>query len=78
MTPKIGEVYIIDLGYEGKVRPVVVMSREDPDAPRALAIVVPLTSQYSVEHHELTNRRGKFDAAVVKQIRDSIRWGLEL
>jgi len=105
MTPKIGEVYIIDLGYEGKVRPVVVMSREDPDAPRALAIVVPLTSQFpesryevkmprvpwlnlqsfanvqamsSVEHHELTNRRGKFDAPVVKQIRDSIRWALEL
>lgn len=105
MTPKIGEVFIIDLGYEGKVRPVVVVSREDPDAPRALSIVVPLTSQFrgsryevkmprvpwlnlqsfanvqainSAEHHELTNRRGKFDASVVKQIRESIRWALEL
>lgn len=105
MTPKVGDVFIIDLGYEGKVRPVVVVSREDPDAPRALSVVVPLTSQSrggryevkmprvpwlnlqsfanvqaigSVENHELTNRRGKFDTAVVKQIRESIRWALEL
>jgi mRNA interferase MazF len=105
MTPKVGEVYIVDLGMEGKVRPVVVVSREDADAPRALSVVVPLTSQYrgsryevkmprvpwlnlqsfanaqaigSVELHELTNRRGKFEAVVVKQIRESIRWALEL
>ena len=105
MTPKVGDVFIIDLGYEGKVRPVVVVSRKDPDAPRALSVVVPLTSQFrgsryevkmprvpwlnlqsyanvqaigSVEHHELTSRRGKFGAAVVKQIRESIRWALEL
>ena len=105
MTPKVGEVYIVDLGLEGKVRPVVVVSREDADAPRALSIVVPLTSQqrgsrYEVEmprvpwlnlqsfanvqaigavgHHELTNRRGRFEAAVVEQIRESIRWALEL
>ena len=105
MTPQVGEVYIVDLGFDGKVRPVVVVSREDPDAPRALSVVVPLTSQFresryevkmprvpwlkvqsfanvqaigSVEHHELKNRRGKFEAAVVNQIRESIRWALEL
>ena len=93
MTPKVGDVFIVDLGFEGKVRPVVVVSREDPDAPRALSVVVPLTSQYrgsryevkmprvpwlnlqsfanvqsigSVGHHELTNRRGRFETAVVK------------
>jgi hypothetical protein len=22
MTPKVGEVYMLDLGYEGKVRPI--------------------------------------------------------
>lgn len=43
MTPKVGEVYMLDLGYEGKVRPVVIMSREDPQAPRALSVFVPLT-----------------------------------
>jgi mRNA interferase MazF len=41
MTPKVGEVFMLDLGYEGKVRPVVIMSREDPQAPRALALFVP-------------------------------------
>ncbi|HZM02589.1 MAG TPA: type II toxin-antitoxin system PemK/MazF family toxin [Candidatus Saccharimonadales bacterium] len=105
MTPKVGEVYIVDLGVKGKVRPVVVVSREDANAPRALSVVVPLTSQNrgsryevkmprvpwlnlqsfanvqamgSIEHHELTNRRGKFEAAVLEQIRQSIRWALEL
>jgi mRNA interferase MazF len=105
MTPKIGDVFIVDLGFDGKVRPVVVVSREDPDAPRALSVVVPLTSQFrgtryevkmprvpwlnlqsfanvqainSARHHELTDRRGKFDASVVKEIRESIRWALEL
>jgi mRNA interferase MazF len=95
----------VDLGVEGNARPLVVISREDTDAPRALSVVVPLTSQYrgsryevkmprvpwlnlqsfanvqaigSVEHHELTNRRGRFEAVVVKQIRESIRWALEL
>ena len=53
MTPKIGEVFIVDLGYEGKVRPVVVVSREDPDAPRALSVVVPLTSQFRESRYEV-------------------------
>ena len=35
MTPKVGEVYILDLGFEGKVRPVVIVSRED--AARGMA-----------------------------------------
>lgn len=105
MTPKVGEVYVVDLGIEGKVRPVVVISREDTNAPRTLSIVVPLTSRYrgsryevkmprvpwlnrqsfanvqaigSVENHELTNRRGRFEAGVLKQIRESLRWALEL
>jgi mRNA interferase MazF len=105
MIPKVGDVFIVDLGYEAKVRPVVVVSREDPAAPRALAIVVPLTSQSrgsryevpmprvpwlklqshanvqaigSAEHHELTERRGRFDPSVVAQIREAIRWALEL
>jgi len=105
MTPRVGDVFIVDLGFDGKVRPVVVVSREDHDAPRALSIVVPLTSQFrgsryeiqmprvpwlklqsfanvqaisSAENHELTNRRGKFEASVVKQIREAIRWALEL
>src|SRR6266850_4978626 len=99
MTPKVGEVYMLDLGYEGKVRPVVIMSRDDPQAPRALSVFVPLTkgshgSRYEVTmprvpwlklqsyanvqaigtagHHELTDRRGRFDPAVVDKIKDAI------
>ncbi len=30
MIPKVGEVYMLDLGFQGKMRPVVIMSREDP------------------------------------------------
>ena len=32
MTPAPGEVYLADLGIGGKVRPVLVVSRADPDA----------------------------------------------
>ncbi len=101
MTPKVGEVYMLDLGYEGKLRPVVVMSREDPQAPRALALFVPLTkashgTKYEVpmprlpwlqlqsyanvqaigaaEHHELKDKRGRFEPATVEKIKDAIRW----
>ena len=105
MIPKVGEVYMLDLDYQGKVRPVVILSREDPHAPRALSIFVPLTkeshgSHYEVTmprvpwlrlqsyanvqgmgvagHHELTDRRGRFDTTVVARIKDTIRWALDL
>ena len=96
---------MLDLGFEGKVRPIVIMSREDPQAPRALSLFVPLTketrgSRYevimprvpwlklqsyanvqaigAVEHHELKDRRGRFDLPVVAKIKDAIRWAFEL
>jgi mRNA interferase MazF len=39
------EIWLADLGLAAKTRPVVIVSRQDPDAPRALAIYVPLTTQ---------------------------------
>jgi len=96
---------MLDLGYEGKVRPIVIMSREDPQAPRALSLFVPLTkesrgSRYEVTMprvpwlklqsyanvlgmgavgwHELTERRGRFDARVVAQIKVAIRFTMDL
>jgi mRNA interferase MazF len=105
MIPKIGEVFVVDLGYERKVRPVIVMSREDPEAPRAVALCVPLTSQNrgshyevavprvpwlkvqsyanvqaigSVGFHELTDKRGRFEPAVVSKIKDAIRFAFDL
>src|SRR4051812_48729606 len=45
MSPSPGEVWLADLGMAAKTRPVVVVSRHDEKAPRALAIYVPLTTQ---------------------------------
>jgi mRNA interferase MazF len=53
MTTKPGEVYRIDLGIGGKVRLMLVVSREDPDAPRALAICVPITTAYKESSYEV-------------------------
>ena len=33
------------MGMAGKVRPVVILTREDPTSPRAISVVVPLTTQ---------------------------------
>ena len=54
MTTKPGEVYRVDLGLGGKVRLMVVVSRQDRSAPRALSLCVPITtvrrqSPYEVE-----------------------------
>jgi len=45
MNPKPGEIYLIDLGMTGKVRPAVVISRDDPNSPRAICIFAPITSE---------------------------------
>lgn len=57
MSPRPGEVWLADLGLAGKTRPVVILSRHDPDAPRALAIYVPLTTQ---------NRGSKYEVELPK------------
>jgi mRNA interferase MazF len=54
MSLKPGEVWLADLGLAAKTRPVVILSRDDPQAPRALVTYVPLTiqnrrSQYEIE-----------------------------
>jgi mRNA interferase MazF len=43
--PKSGEVYWVDLGLKAKFRPVIVVSREDPNSERALAVCVPCTTE---------------------------------
>jgi mRNA interferase MazF len=53
MAAKPGEVWLADLGLTAKTRPVVVLSRDDPDAPRALVIYVPLTTQNRGSHYEI-------------------------
>jgi mRNA interferase MazF len=57
MSPHPGEVWLADLGLAAKTRPVVIVSRHDPDAPRALILYVPLTTQ---------NRFSAYEVAVPK------------
>ena len=45
MNPRPGEIWLADLGLAAKTRPVVIVSRQDPDPPRALILYVPLTTQ---------------------------------
>ena len=53
MTTKPGEVYRVDLGIAGKVRSMVVVSRTDVDAPRALAVCAPVTTVYGGSAYEV-------------------------
>jgi len=53
MAAKPGEVWLADLGLAAKTRPVVILSREDPNAPRALVTYVPLTTQNRGSRYEI-------------------------
>ena len=55
MSPQPGEVWLADLGLASKTRPVVIVSRLDPDPPRALLLYVPLTTQ---------NRGSRYEVAI--------------
>lgn len=53
MSPQPGEVWLADLGLSAKTRPVVIVSRLDPDAPRDLVLYVPLTTQNRLSRYEV-------------------------
>jgi len=53
MPPRPGEVWLADLGLAAKTRPVVIVSRADPDPPRALVLYVPLTTQNRQSAYEV-------------------------
>ncbi|MGJ5816164.1 type II toxin-antitoxin system PemK/MazF family toxin [Paludibaculum fermentans] len=53
MHPHPGEVWLADLGLAAKTRPVVIVSRYDPDAPRALVPYAPLTTQQRPSSYEV-------------------------
>ncbi len=44
MTTEPGQIYLVDLGLAAKTRPMLVVSRRDDDAPRALAVCAPITT----------------------------------
>lgn len=53
MTTKPGEVYWVDLGLAAKKRPMVVVSRYDTDAPRALSVCAPITTATRNSRYEV-------------------------
>lgn len=55
-----GQVYKVDLGIAGKVRSMVVVSREDPEAPRALAVCAPVTTAYRGSEYEVNIGKPRF------------------
>jgi len=60
MPPHPGEIWLADLGLAAKTRPVVVVSRDDPDPPRALILYVPLTTQHRQSPYEVVLPRLPF------------------
>jgi mRNA interferase MazF len=60
MAAKPGEVWLADLGLAAKTRPVAILSRDDPQAPRALVVYVPLTTQNRGSRYEIELGRVRF------------------
>ena len=60
MNPQPGEIWLADLGLAAKTRPVVIVSRQDPDPPRDLVLYVPLTTQRRNSPYEVPLPRLQF------------------
>ena len=60
MTTEPGQVFLVDLGIAAKVRPMVVVSRRDEDAPRALSICAPITTSYQESQYEVEIGKPRF------------------
>jgi mRNA-degrading endonuclease toxin of MazEF toxin-antitoxin module len=65
MIPQPGEIWLADLGLAAKTRPVIIVSRRDPDAPRSLVLYVPLTTQRRDSPYEVRCRG--FRSLIVNQ-----------
>ena len=105
MNPYPGEIWLADLGLTARPRPVLLISRYDPDPPRNLITYIPLTTQYresqyevalprlrfldqqsyvnvqglgSIEKVRLERRLGKLSDDVMAEIKNTIRFVLDL
>ncbi len=45
MNPKLGEVWMVDMGMVGKIRPTVVVLDDQVPVERSIVVHVPITSQ---------------------------------
>ena len=53
MNVKPSDIWLADLGFAAKTRPVLIISRFDPDAPRSLITYVPLTTPHRGSRYEI-------------------------
>jgi mRNA interferase MazF len=60
MSPVPGDVNLVDLGMVAKERPMVVVSRHDTDAPRALSLCVPFTTKNRGSQYEVAIGKSSF------------------
>ena len=60
MTTNAGEVYLVDLGMVAKKRPMLIVSRKDSDAPRALSICAPITTNSRGSVYEVDIGKQRF------------------
>ena len=60
MNPYPSEIWLADLGLTAGTRPVLVVSRYDPDPPRDLIIYIPLTTQYRESPYEVALPKLRF------------------
>ena len=60
IQPKPGEIWWIDLGMRAKFRPLMVVSREDRSAERALSVCVPCTTTIKGGNYEVALPRVKW------------------
>jgi mRNA interferase MazF len=51
--PRRGEVWSVDLGITAKHRPAIIISRNDPDAPRRLTTYIPVTGSFHGSRYEV-------------------------
>ncbi len=60
MNPQPGEIWLADLGLTAKTRPVVVISRYDPNPPRSMITYIPLTTQHRQSAYEVVLPKLRF------------------
>ena len=60
MTTEPGQVYLVDLGMAAKTRPMLVVSRRDDNAPRALSVCAPITTSTRDSEYEVSIGKPKF------------------
>ncbi len=53
-NPLPGEVWTVDFGYDGKVRPALVVSLSDRNCRLAIASVLQITTQFAETPYEVT------------------------